>query len=98
MSFAQRIDVEEREVTFVLGHLVARDLALDDAREDARHQRVISMISNLVLPAGVTTSATSPTALPSRPLPMGELTLILPTLMSDSLSATSVKCFCASVT
>ena len=46
------------------------------------------MISNLIVPFGTITSATSPTFLPKRPFPIGELTEILPDFKSASLSAT----------
>lgn len=92
VTLSKRMDVEECQETFILPDLVAGNLTIDDACEDAGHgQRLISMISNRVVPAGVATSATSPRALPSNPFPMGEVTLIFPVRTSASLSATIVN-------
>ena len=52
--------------------------ALPQPPKSAERYRVISNTSNSSLPAGTVISATSPTDLPSRPLPMGDFTEILP--------------------
>lgn len=43
---------------------------------------------NLIVPAGACTSATSPTTLPSRPFPIGEVLEIFPAFRSASFSLT----------
>src|SRR5690606_1927348 len=48
VTLAQRVDVEEGQVAFVLGYFVAGYLPLHDAGEDACHQRLISTTSKRV--------------------------------------------------
>jgi hypothetical protein len=46
--------------------------------------------SNLIVPAGAAISANSPTFLPIKPAPIGDLTDILPILKSASFSETII--------
>ena len=48
----------------------------------------ISITLNFIIPFGAVTSATSPLCLPSKPLPIGEVTDILPNFKSASFSPT----------
>ena len=96
MSTNQRHDVQKGEAMLVLGHLVARDFTPYDFAEDRGHEwldqdeREISRTSSFMIPPGVVISATSPTFLPSSPLPMGDVTEIFAAFKSASFSATSV--------
>src|SRR5687767_3065998 len=61
-----------------------------NARKDAGHQNPISSISNWILPAGTSISIISPTALPIKPLAMGDPEDIFPVFRSASFSVTRV--------
>ena len=56
----------------------------------SNYDLVIDKISKLIVPFGTLILAISPTDLPKRPCPIGELTDIFPSLKLASLSATRV--------
>src|SRR5579872_546121 len=76
VAFAKGKNIQEGKEPLIFRHLVRRDISSNYLGED-RHTVMFSIL-NCSVPAGTCTCATSPTCFPRRPLPMGEVTEILP--------------------
>lgn len=86
MTFAEGENIQKGKEPVTFRDLVRSDVSGNYLGED-RHTVMFSIL-NCSVPAGTCTCATSPTCFPSRPLPMGEVTEILPCFRSASFSDT----------
>src|SRR5580658_4867895 len=86
MALTKWKNIQEGKEPVIFRNLIRRYFSGNDLRE--KGHTVIFSILNCRVPAGTRTSATSPTCLPRRPFPIGEVTEILPCLSSASFSDT----------
>jgi len=89
VAFTHGCNIQEREEICVLSYFITRYLPRYYPGKYAGHNYIdILSIFSLNVALGATTSTISPTCLPISALPIGDVTLILPSLESASCSET----------